>query len=152
MCTSPRKSDAFSIRPHVQTLKPDTWGKYKQPTATDLNSMLTISTWNETYINSPVTSFNCEQHNRYGIFKQAKQFPQQQISHTNVPHQPHNWVFLFLMNTTSQTTIHTQPPSSNILVQHEKHIMTQHGTCKDTDNFNYIKQTKKKEERISTWA
>ena len=50
------------------------------------------------------------------------------------------------MDTTCQVTIHTQPRSSNIFVQHDEDIMTQHDICKDTDTSNYIKP--KKEEHI----
>ena len=58
--------------------------------------------------------------------------------HTNVSHHSHNRVFLFLMNT-CQATIHTQPRSSNIFVQHGEDIMTQHSICKDTNTSNYVK-------------
>ena len=60
--------------------------------------------------------------------------------HTYVPHESHNCeFFLFLTDTTRQATIHIQPRSSNIFVQHDKDIMTQHGICKDTDTIKYIK-------------
>ena len=47
--------------------------------------------------------------------------------------------FLFLTDLRRQATVHTQPRSSNIFVQHDKDIMTQYGICKDTDAINYIK-------------
>ena len=41
------------------------------------------------------------------------------------------------MDSTCQTTIHTQLCSSDIFVQHDENNMTQHGICKDTDAINY---------------
>ena len=78
------------------------------------------------------------QRNLHGIHKQ-KQFPHLQIS-THVLHESHNCeFFLFLTDTTRQATIHTQPRSSNIFVQHDKDSMTQHSICKDTNTIKYIK-------------
>ena len=72
-------------------------------------------------------------------FSSKNSFHNYKYQHTYVPHQSHNWVFLFLMDTTCQATIHTQPRSSNIFIQHNEDIITQHGICKDTDTSNYIK-------------
>ena len=81
MHTTKKIRYVFNSGPH-STLNSDTWGKRKQTTATDLNAILTLSTRNVTYMNSPVTyftPFNCVQRNLHGILKQ-KQFQHPKIS------------------------------------------------------------------------